>query len=60
MTILGVLYAGLIVTAKGVQVLEYNCRFGDPETEVLVRLLNSDLYPILLACCVFECSLVCI
>uniref|UniRef100_F1KUN6 Trifunctional purine biosynthetic protein adenosine-3 n=1 Tax=Ascaris suum TaxID=6253 RepID=F1KUN6_ASCSU len=47
----GVLYAGLIVTAKGVQVLEYNCRFGDPETEVLMRLLNSDLYQILLACC---------
>lgn len=50
-SILGVLYAGLIVTAKGVQVLEYNCRFGDPETEVLMRLLNSDLYQILLACC---------
>ncbi|GAB6022024.1 hypothetical protein CHUAL_006174 [Chamberlinius hualienensis] len=46
----GVLYAGLIMTSDGPKVLEYNCRFGDPETEVLMPLLESDLYPILMAC----------
>ena len=46
----GILYAGLIMTKNGVKVLEYNCRFGDPETQVLMELLQNDLIPILLAC----------
>ncbi|VDL65458.1 unnamed protein product, partial [Nippostrongylus brasiliensis] len=46
----GVIYAGLMVTADGAQLLEYNCRFGDPETEVLMRLLKSDLYSVCTAC----------
>jgi len=45
----GVLYAGLMLTAEGPKVLEYNCRFGDPETEVLLPLLDSPLWDLLLA-----------
>jgi phosphoribosylamine--glycine ligase len=45
----GVLYAGLILTAQGPQLIEYNARFGDPECQVLLPRLKSDLLPALLA-----------
>lgn len=46
----GVLFVGLMIGPKGVNVLEFNCRFGDPETEVVVPSIASDLVPILNAC----------
>ena len=45
----GILYGGLIATGKGVKVIEFNVRFGDPETEVILPLLESDLYEGLMA-----------
>ena len=47
----GVLYAGLMITAQGPKLFEYNVRFGDPETQVMMLRLMSDLVPALLACC---------
>ena len=46
----GVLFAGLMLTAEGPKLIEYNARFGDPECQVLMMRLESDLVPILLAC----------
>ena len=46
----GVLYAGLMLTAQGPKVVEFNARFGDPEAEALLPLLTSDLAAALLAC----------
>ncbi|HEX3501787.1 MAG TPA: phosphoribosylamine--glycine ligase [Xanthobacteraceae bacterium] len=45
----GVLYAGLMITAEGPKLIEYNVRFGDPETQVLMLRMKSDLVPALLA-----------
>ena len=45
----GCLYFGLMLTPKGPKVIEYNCRFGDPETQVVLPLLESDLFTIMQA-----------
>ncbi|MEY4472467.1 MAG: phosphoribosylamine--glycine ligase [Pseudomonadota bacterium] len=46
----GVLYAGLMLTRNGVQLIEYNARFGDPECQVLMLRLEDDLVDLLMAC----------
>jgi phosphoribosylamine--glycine ligase len=46
----GILYAGLMIGPKGPRVVEFNCRFGDPETEVVLPLIDGDLLPLLEAC----------
>ena len=46
----GCLYFGLMITHKGPKVIEYNCRFGDPETQVVLPLLESDLLTIMKSC----------
>ena len=45
----GLLYPGLIITSEGARVLEFNCRFGDPETQALLPRMKSDLLPLLQA-----------
>jgi phosphoribosylamine--glycine ligase len=50
MPYVGVLYAGLMLTAEGPKLIEYNARFGDPECQVLMMRLQSDLVAIMLAC----------
>ena len=49
-TFQGCLYFGLMLTPKGPKVIEYNCRFGDPETQVVLPLLESDLLTIMQSC----------
>ena len=46
----GCLFFGLMITREGPKVIEYNCRFGDPETQVVIPLLESDLLEIMMAC----------
>jgi phosphoribosylamine--glycine ligase len=46
----GVLYGGIILTDQGFKTLEFNCRFGDPEAQVVLPLLESDLVEIMLSC----------
>ena len=48
-TFKGCLYFGLMITADGPKVIEYNCRFGDPETQVVLPLLESDLLTVMMA-----------
>ncbi len=50
----GVLYGGLMKTEKGIKVIEFNARFGDPETEVVLPLLESDAYDVMCAMAVGE------
>ncbi|KAF0720258.1 Aste57867_445 [Aphanomyces stellatus] len=50
MPYVGILFAGFMLTPTGPKIVEYNCRFGDPETEVVLPLLQSDLVEIMVSC----------
>ncbi len=47
----GILYAGLIITEEGPKVIEFNVRFGDPETQAILPRMKTDIVPLFLACC---------
>ncbi|PCJ58659.1 MAG: phosphoribosylamine--glycine ligase [Planctomycetota bacterium] len=47
----GLLYAGLMMTPKGPKVVEFNCRFGDPEAQPVLMRMKTDIVPVLLSCC---------
>lgn len=47
----GILYAGLMITASGPKVIEFNVRFGDPETQVVLPRMDTDIVPVFQACC---------
>jgi len=47
----GILYAGLMITEQGPKVIEFNVRFGDPETQVVLPRMRNDIVPVLMACC---------
>ncbi|MGB2578679.1 phosphoribosylamine--glycine ligase [Elusimicrobium simillimum] len=47
----GIIYAGIMKGSQGTNVLEFNCRFGDPETQTVLPVLKEDLLEIILACC---------
>jgi phosphoribosylamine--glycine ligase len=46
----GLLYAGVMITSEGPKALEFNCRFGDPETQVILPRMETDLLELLVAC----------
>jgi len=47
----GILYAGLMITDEGPQVIEFNVRFGDPEIQAILPRMKTDIVPVLMACC---------